>query len=724
LQPFTFGELSELLESRVPRRLSRAEVVRISEISGGNPFYAIELGLAMSDPKSPSALPGSLAELVRARVGHLDDAARELLLGVASLAQPTVDAIAGAVGIGAARAAELLEGAETAGIVEIDGNKIRFTHPLLAHGVYEQAAPAGRRAMHRRLAGVVNEAESRARHLALGATSADPETLGSLDAAATSAHRRGAPRAAAELLDLAINLGGDAPERRIRSAAYHFDSGDVERANTMLEEAIKVSTPGRVRATAASLLATIAMYVDGFGSGAAILERYLPEAAGDPALSVSMLMGLAYMFVNTGRKRQALDRVDEAVAEAERFGDASLLSRALGLRVVLQFMAGDGVDAARLQRAMALDDGDSGVPVPFQPRIQHAVLMAWTGELDIASDELRAIESRRIEAGQESESVFISFHRAMLEIWRGDFDEAKRIANATMDKHEHLDGDVALFSALTINSMLESYAGLADQARESARIALAASQRAEGRELRGWLLANMAFLEVSLGNYEAALSVVQPVIDGLFDDPEYSEIIVASCVSDAVEAMVALGRLDDADRLTELMERNGNRLDRPWMRAVGGRCRGMVLAAQGDITAGGLAAERAVEQHDRIPMPFERARTQLLLGQLLRRQRQKQSAAAALREAVATFERLNTPLWADRARAELSRVTVRSGGAVLSPSERRVAELAASGKTNRVIATELFISPKTVDTNLGRIYRKLGIHSRAELTHWVSENQP
>ena len=127
-------------------------------------------------------------------------------------------------------------------------------------------------------------------------------------------------------------------------------------------------------------------------------------------------------------------------------------------------------------------------------------------------------------------------------------------------------------------------------------------------------------------------------------------------------------------------------------------------------------------QHDRVPMPFERARTQLLLGQLQRRQRKKQMAAASLREALDTFERLNTPLWADRARADLARVTVNAGAAVLTPSERGVAELAASGMTNRAIAAALFISPKTVDTNLGRIYRKLGIHSRAELAGWVSDN--
>jgi DNA-binding NarL/FixJ family response regulator len=142
----------------------------------------------------------------------------------------------------------------------------------------------------------------------------------------------------------------------------------------------------------------------------------------------------------------------------------------------------------------------------------------------------------------------------------------------------------------------------------------------------------------------------------------------------------------------------------------------MLLAAQGDVDAAGTLAARALREHDRLSMPFERARTLLLLGQIQRRQRRKEPASASLQEALGIFERLHAPLWADRARAELARANVgpRQSGQ-LTPSEQRVAELAASGMRNRDVATELFISPKTVEANLARIYRKLGIKSRAEL---------
>jgi DNA-binding NarL/FixJ family response regulator len=158
------------------------------------------------------------------------------------------------------------------------------------------------------------------------------------------------------------------------------------------------------------------------------------------------------------------------------------------------------------------------------------------------------------------------------------------------------------------------------------------------------------------------------------------------------------------------------------MLAVAARSRSMLLAARGDLDAANAAIARAMAEHDRLPMPFERARTLLLLGQLQRRQRRKESASASLQEALDVFEKLNIPLWADRARAELTRANVgpRHSGQ-LTPSEQRVAELAASGMKNRDVATTLFISPKTVEANLARIYRKLGIKSRAELGRHMSK---
>ena len=166
----------------------------------------------------------------------------------------------------------------------------------------------------------------------------------------------------------------------------------------------------------------------------------------------------------------------------------------------------------------------------------------------------------------------------------------------------------------------------------------------------------LGFVSVSVGAHEQALTELAPLVAN-FDELACTEIIKAAFVPDAVEAMVALGRVDEALPMIEALERNGSRLGRTWMLAIAARCRAMVLASAGDVEAAEQAARKAMAEHDSLPMPFERARTQLLLGQLQRRQRQKQGAAATLGEALKTFETLGTPLWADRARAEMGRTT-------------------------------------------------------------------
>jgi DNA-binding CsgD family transcriptional regulator len=157
-------------------------------------------------------------------------------------------------------------------------------------------------------------------------------------------------------------------------------------------------------------------------------------------------------------------------------------------------------------------------------------------------------------------------------------------------------------------------------------------------------------------------------------------------------------------------------VNRPWARALGARCRSLLLAAEGDLAGAAEAAAQALRELDTLSTPFERARTQLVLGQVQRRRRRRAAAARQLTAAADTFDELGTPLWAAHARADLARTTVPVGdGTELTPSERRVAELAAGGMTNRQVAATLFISTRTVEVNLSRVYRKLGISSRAEL---------
>ncbi len=332
VRPMTLGALHAVLSDRFGQSFSRPKMLRIQQFSGGNPFYALELGRAMADDTwhDGAALPSTLAELVRARLGSLTADARKALLAAACLATPTLELIARATHTDADHIVAILEDAENKGIIQIDGQRLSFTHPLLTRGVYTDATPAGRRAMHRRLAEIVDEPELKARHLALAAARGDELTLSSLDTAAELAHVRGAPTAAAELIELAMGLGGDTPERRIRLAGHHFEAGDPGRAKVLLEDTIDRLAPGTVRGEAMLLLGVVRLYDDSFLEAADLLERALEESAENPESRVRMVIMLAYALFNGGRLEQAMQHVDDAVAYALRLERPELLERGAG----------------------------------------------------------------------------------------------------------------------------------------------------------------------------------------------------------------------------------------------------------------------------------------------------------------------------------------------------------------------------------------------------------
>ena len=183
-------------------------LLRIHEISGGNPFFALELARELDANRRPAklSLPSSLNDLISSRITRLGSGAEDALLAMASLADPTVQMVAVATGTTPDRLVELLGAAETQAVVVIDGNRIRFTHPVLAHGVYSSAPPRRRREMHRRLAELVTEPELRARHLALSDATGQPQTIAALDTAADRP-RPGSPRRGRRIIRAGNRVG-------------------------------------------------------------------------------------------------------------------------------------------------------------------------------------------------------------------------------------------------------------------------------------------------------------------------------------------------------------------------------------------------------------------------------------------------------------------------------------------------------------------------------------
>jgi DNA-binding CsgD family transcriptional regulator/predicted negative regulator of RcsB-dependent stress response len=721
--PLTLGGLHAMLSERLGRSFPRPTLIRIAETSGGNPLYALELARAISQQTAAGepALPASLADVVRRRIQGIDEVVRDVLLAAACVAAPTVQLVASATEKTPEEVLELLEVAEGQGLVELEGVTVRFAHPLLARGVYSEAGPARRRHMHRRLAGVISQPEQKARHLALAATSQDDDTLAALDAAADAARVRGAPAAAAELLEFAMRLGGDTDLRRLQAAAHYFTAGDSVRAEELLTSILPRMPHGPLRAIASMQLAGIVVDHNDFQRGMELLDDALADSGSDPTLQVHCLVSLAMAQTNSNDHEAALRNADRAVEIAEQTGQHQLVGHALTGRVFTRFVFGFGVDDSELRRALDYEDPNADVPLYFRARAAAGLINSWSGHLDEAYATLQDLRTRSLDRGADRDLLALSVSATLVELWRGRLDEAATYADDAVERAEQVGGDNSRLVALGVRAIVGAYAGRVRAARADAEAALAMARLSGMSRMTWWPLGVLIFVEVSLGNYAQALTVLEPLMRDYLATPG-NEIFGSFFVPDAVEALVAVGRHTEAQRLIDRFDDDGRRLDRPWMSAVAGRGRGMELAARGDVEGAVAAVTEAMAHHERLPMPFERARTALLLGQLQRRQRRKEAAAATLGEALQTFEDIGATLWAQRARDELARVNVRpTRGQGLTPSERRVADLAASGVSNRDIAATLFISIKTVEANLGRVYRKLGVRGRVALARRLEE---
>ena len=187
-------------------------------------------------------------------------------------------------------------------------------------------------------------------------------------------------------------------------------------------------------------------------------------------------------------------------------------------------------------------------------------------------------------------------------------------------------------------------------------------------------------------------------------------------LGDLLEALIGVGELDEADDVLTTWEPRARAVDRAWALAILARCRGLLLAARGDLDGALECFESALLEHARSADPFHHARTLLALGRTQRRAKKRGAARVTLEDALDRFERLGAPLWAEQARAELARIGGRApSSGELTESEQRIAGLVAEGRSNREVAAALFLTEHSVETALTRVYRKLGVRSRAEL---------
>lgn len=693
--------------------LERRLANRVVEVAGGNPLYAVELlkSLPAADAAAELRLPPSLSAVVDARLEGLPAEAREVLLAVASTADPTVPVLSEALG---AEVVETLSEPERRGLVTLSGGRVAFTHPLLAEGVYAGATEAERRRVHRALAAATVSLEDRARHLA--AAGIVPDALEALDAAAVRLRARGALDEAAELLELALGLGGD-PALAVRVAEHRFDAGDARAAVRLLEEAVDTLPAGQARAEALLLLGEIRYKDNSFPDALTLLEQVPDAAGGDDRLALMCELRLAFTLYNLGRLDDAAERARAALARADLVDDDALIAQALAVATIVDFSLGHGIDEHRLSRALELADPGQRTGAELYPGLIAGFLYLWCGRLDEARDQLESMRVQYQELGEEHALAWSSFTRVWLESQAGDPDAIAAAGAAAYEQLLLLDTVSGRAMAFAAKGEAAAYAGRVEEAEAACQASLDLFE-ASGWATWSWYpRKTLGELALARGRADESVEVLAPVIEAWHQigssDPIPGGILY---VGDAAEALIALGRAEEARPIVERLEIGGRELGRAWAVAVGARCRALVLAQQGDHQGAEEFLGRALEAHEGLPMPVERARTLLALGRLHRSQRRRKEARRVLEEARGILVAAGSPLWRERVDDELARLGRPSGDpTTLSPSEERVAVLAGQGLTNRQVAARLSISQKTVEAHLARAYAKLGIHSRAEL---------
>jgi DNA-binding CsgD family transcriptional regulator len=706
--PLSMGAVQLLLRSRLEMTLPRPTLLRLHEVSGGNPFYAIELARARSadaarDPTVPLEVPAKLEGLVAARLAALHPRTKRALLLIAAHGRLPV-ALLGALAVGPTA----LDPAFGANVIETSNGVVRFTHPLLASALYQQTAGEERRTAHRRLAAALDDPVHRGRHLALGTDQPDDELATALDVAVSAARDRGMSIAAAELAEYALRLTpfgavDDRNRRAISTAQAHLEAGDGSRARSIVDELVARAAEGPRRAEALVLRSEL----DDPPAAVALLREALTEAAGAPAIEASIHAGLAVAGRMTKGRAWAERHARASLRLAERLDDDALRANALSSLALLRFDRADphALDLAQkaLRLATRLDD-------PRQVKRAGSLvghMLSWSGN----NERARAWLERQLDDwGDRDEQVRseVLWYLAMVELWSGRWSIASAYAHEAQEIVVQY--ELELPTHHLPPALIALHRGEVAVARDHSWRALSLAKE----QLLPAHIAVLAICDLWSGSPATALADFLRA-EQTADARGMDEPSLRWWRAEYVEALLQLGQVDAAARVAADWEIAAARIGRERVLAQTLRCRGLVAAARGDLPAALQLLEEAVDRHDVVGDPFGRARAALALGVVRRRVRQKRSARASLEDALAGFEALGATSWVDSTRAELGRIGGRERLEGLSPSELRVAALVADGLTNREIASALFLGERTVASHLTHIYAKLGIRSRTEL---------
>lgn len=725
-----------LLARAADGEIAAQVTARLIAGSAGNPLALVELPRLLSAAQlrgqeplpEPLPLGPGLEPAFRRRIEALPAATGRALV-VAAASDGALAQIAAALAA-LALSVRALEPAEADGLVEIAAGRLEFRHPLLRSAAYQRASANERRQAHAALAEALRgerTAARRAWHLAAAALSPDEQVAGALEQAAQEARGRGAPGEAGRTLAAAARLTPE-PQRRARRRLAAGQSlnlaGRPDEAAALLEQAVGDTEDPRLHAEIQHLRGQIEMFS---GSATAARQLLLSEAAAiearDPAKAVLILADGAGTLLMDGRVYEVREAAERMYRLAEPLGGIPAQASELVMAQALTLSGETSQALASMRRGESLLEG-GGLAEKAWLSAGIAHFISWLEQTDDARDMISGFID---EARTASAVGLLPWPLAVLcniEFRRGDWaaayaagSESVRLAEETGQRNE-------ISISLVWLGRLEAARGIERECRAHLERALDTAALTGGDSIRHVANAALGLLELGLGRTDEAIRRLE-VTECFERDQGLRQPTVAQAAPDLIEAYARAGRLSDAESTLQDLERQADETQGRWAAAVAARCRGLLADEQHferDF-------EQALSLHEQVPQPFERARTELCFGERLRRARRRSHARDQLRAALASFERLGAVPWAEKARRELAASGERleraasRGRDQLTPAELQVALAVATGASNQEVAAALFVSRRTVEAHLNRIYRKLAIRSRSELTRLVLEGR-
>lgn len=722
LGPLDRESLTELIVRDAGGRPPLPVLHRALALSDGHPLMAIELarmsGTGADLPVSFDGreLPDRLWHLLGYRIVELPPDTRRAVAVVAVAAHPT-DALLAQLDV----APDELAPAAATGVLRRDADRWEFSHPLLRSVAVSGLSGRAQADLHARLALLIDDPVERAGHVARSTTGTDEAAAALVAAGARAAARRGAPVEGAILADLAVELSdpGQAEplvERLILAGELHELSGDRAAGLEALSRAVSLA-PRAQRAAALIALAQVEM---GSASGptAIVHLRAALRAALDDRTRAEIRRLLADILRLTVRIDLARRHARHAARlAAGGLGDPELEARVLSFASLLDFNVSGRVDRERVD--LALSRVELATPGHLSPRTAAAVVdlahqLAWSGAFEDACrllDPVVADPSLAL-TGVAADAAYLL---AVAHLLSGRWSAAEQwfATHARMvvvrESWFELPASIAMRAVVLALQGDPRAKALAAQAREQA-------EQVGARRFLGGAWYATGCWELAEGDVPAAARSLRRAVEIELEQG----MVVPSAelyVGDAIEALTMAGRLEDAQQMVEEVAH----LTRSWhaaflFRATFDRSRAVLALATGDVDAAARLLRPWRDPETLAHFPFHRGRTRLVSGMLDRRRHRRREARARLTAARDTFDALGALPWVRRAGAELASIGDRPGDRYdLTPAEARVARLVATGKRNREIADELFLSVKTVEWNLTRVYQKLGVRSRSEV---------